>query len=442
MGFTQKFVNKYIKGNEMFYRFINVFSVDVFVRGANLLLIPVFLYLMTRREFGIYNYLYSFAMTASGILNFGFYVSLSKLYADTIENKKKQSSMIFTVTTSLLVLLSISIIILYFTKTDISFFNYSMKNNLDEINTSIYLNYRTYVFIAIISMIFTNYLTFFFISSENIPKLQKFNIFRLILSNGTAILVLYFSSSDTVMLRLAITYVAELLLTIVFVSFIVKRFIPVFDFYYLKKAFKIGTPIMIAAIMATMVNFGDKFFVMKYAGVNDFADYSLAIMLATIILIVFQSFNFVWLPLFLKEKDMATLKRKTKRYTIFMFLALFGIGFIIFLVVWVALKFKIIPSTYSGGILLVLPILIFSQIFAALIGLYVNFMTYFEKTYIQVFVGGVISFIGYFLFDYLTSAYLVVGAALALLILNILSFIFYYTRTQYYISNRLIHNKA
>jgi len=442
MGFTQKFVNKYIKGNEMFYRFINVFSVDVFVRGANLLLIPVFLYLMTRREFGIYNYLYSFAMTASGILNFGFYVSLSKLYADTIENKKKQSSMIFTVTTSLLVLLSISIIILYFTKTDISFFNYSMKNNLDEINTSIYLNYRTYVFIAIISMIFTNYLTFFFISSENIPKLQKFNIFRLILSNGTAILVLYFSSSETVMLRLAITYVAELLLTIVFGSFIVKRFIPVFDFYYLKKAFKIGTPIMIAAIMATMVNFGDKFFVMKYAGVNDFADYSLAIMLATIILIVFQSFNFVWLPLFLKEKDMATLKRKTKRYTIFMFLALFGIGFIIFLVVWVALKFKIIPSTYSGGILLVLPILIFSQIFAALIGLYVNFMTYFEKTYIQVFVGGVISFIGYFLFDYLTSAYLVVGAALALLILNILSFIFYYTRTQYYISNRLIHNKA
>lgn len=442
MGFTQKFVNKYIKGNEMFYRFINVFSVDVFVRGANLLLIPVFLYLMTRREFGIYNYLYSFAMTASGILNFGFYVSLSKLYADTIENIKKQSSMIFTVTTSLLVLLSISIIILYFTKTDISFFNYSMKNNLDEINTSIYLNYRTYVFIAIISMIFTNYLTFFFISSENIPKLQKFNIFRLILSNGTAILVLYFSSSETVMLRLAITYVAELLLTIVFGSFIVKRFIPIFDFYYLKKAFKIGTPIMIAAIMATMVNFGDKFFVMKYAGVNDFADYSLAIMLATIILIVFQSFNFVWLPLFLKEKDMATLKRKTKRYTIFMFLALFGIGFIIFLVVWVALKFKIIPSTYSGGILLVLPILIFSQIFAALIGLYVNFMTYFEKTYIQVFVGGVISFIGYFLFDYLTSAYLVVGAALALLILNILSFIFYYTRTQYYISNRLIHNKA
>lgn len=437
MGFVKEFIGKYVKGNEMFSRFVKVFSVDVLVRGANLLLIPVFLYLMSRQEFGIYNYLYSFAMTAAGILNFGFYVSLTKLYADTNESKRKQSSMMFTLSTSMVFLLAVSMIVIYLTKFDISFFNYSMKNNLDDINTAIYLNYRVFVFVAIISMVFTNYLTFFFISSDNIPNLQKFNILRLILSNGTAILVLYYSSSDTVMLRLAITYVAELLLTIAFGSLIVKRFIPVFDFYYLKKAFKIGSPLMVAAIMATMINFGDKFFVMKYAGVSDFADYSLAIILATIVLIVFQSFNFVWLPMFLKEKDMLVLKRKTRRYTILMFFALMGIGLMIFIGVWVALRFKIIPSVYSSGILVVLPVLIVSQVFAALIGLYVNYMTYFEKTYIQVFVGGIISIIGYFLFDYLTGAYLGLGAALALLILNILAFIFYYTRTQYYINNRL-----
>ena len=437
MGFVKEFIGKYVKGNEMFSRFVKVFSVDVLVRGANLLLIPVFLYLMSRQEFGIYNYLYSFAMTAAGILNFGFYVSLTKLYADTNESKRKQSSMMFTLSTSMVFLLAVSMIVIYLTKFDISFFNYSMKNNLDDINTAIYLNYRVFVFVAIISMVFTNYLTFFFISSDNIPNLQKFNILRLILSNGTAILVLYYSSSDTVMLRLAITYVAELLLTIAFGSLIVKRFIPVFDFYYLKKAFKIGSPLMVAAIMATMINFGDKFFVMKYAGVSDFADYSLAIILATIVLIVFQSFNFVWLPMFLKEKDMLVLKRKTRRYTILMFFALMGIGLMIFIGVWVALRFKIIPSVYSSDILVVLPVLIVSQVFAALIGLYVNYMTYFEKTYIQVFVGGIISIIGYFLFDYLTGAYLGLGAALALLILNILAFIFYYTRTQYYINNRL-----
>ena len=204
MGFIREFIDKYIKGNEMFSRFVNIFSVDVLVRGANLLLIPVFLYLMTKHEFGIYNYLYSFALTAAGILNFGFYVALAKLYADTIDNKDKQSSMIFTITSSLIVLLGLSLIIVYFTKADIYFFNYSMKNNLDQVNTSIYLSYRTFIFIAIISTVFTNFLTFFFVSSENIPNLQRFNIFRLILSNGTAILILYYSSSDTVMMRLEI----------------------------------------------------------------------------------------------------------------------------------------------------------------------------------------------------------------------------------------------
>lgn len=437
MGFIREFIDKYIKGNEMFSRFVNIFSVDVLVRGANLLLIPVFLYLMTKHEFGIYNYLYSFALTAAGILNFGFYVALTKLYADTIDNKDKQSSMIFTITSSLIVLLGLSLIIIYFTKADIYFFNYSMKNNLDQINTSIYLSYRTFIFIAIISTVFTNFLTFFFVSSENIPNLQRFNIFRLILSNGTAILILYYSSSDTVMMRLAITYGAELLLTIVFGRFIVRRFIPKFNIYYLKKAFKLGTPIMVAAIVGIMVNFGDKFFVMKYAGVNEFADYSLAMLLATIIVIIFQSFNFVWLPLFFKEKDLITLKRKTRRYTIIMFLALMGIGILIFIGVWIALKIKIIPSTYSEGILILLPILLLAQVFAALIGLYINYMTYFEKTYILVFVGIIISFIGYFLFDYLSKTYLSVGAAIALLILNILTFIFYYTRTEYYINNRL-----
>ena len=77
MGFVKEFISKYVKGNEMFSRFVKVFSVDVLVRGANFLLIPVFLYLMTQKEFGIYNYLYSFAMTAASILNFGFYISLS-----------------------------------------------------------------------------------------------------------------------------------------------------------------------------------------------------------------------------------------------------------------------------------------------------------------------------------------------------------------------------
>lgn len=434
MTLIKHYIEKYIKGNEIFTRFVNVFSVDVVVRGANFLLIPVFLYLMTKEEFGVYGYLYSFAMTVSGILNFGFYLSITKLYADTIEDKRAQASMLFTITTSLLVLVSISMLIIYFSKVDVSFF--SLLNKSNDINSTTYLTYRVYVFLAILSMIFTNYITFYFVGSDQIRKLQAFNIIRFFLANVTAVLVLYFSAADSVMLRLAITYVAELFLTIIFGSFLLKNFLPKYNVAYLKKAFKIGMPIMIAALMGAMMNFGDKFFVMKYAGANDFAVYNLGILLATIVLIVYQSFNFIWFPLFLREKDLVVLRRKTRRYILIIFIGLSAIGLCLWLGTFIALEWKIIPQKYNG-VLPILPILILSQVFVSLVSLLVNFMTYFEKTYIQVFVGGGLSVIGYFLFDYFTKYYLGIGAAIVLLILNIISFIFYYTRTEYYINNRL-----
>lgn len=434
MAFIKEFIGKYIKGNEIFSRFLNVFSVDVLVRGANFLLIPVFLYLMTKKEFGIYGYLYSFAMTVSGILGFGLYVSMTKLYADNIDDKKKQSSMLFTVTTTLLFLVGLTMLIVFFSKIDIDFF--SLLNKSVDINSITYLNYRIYVFVAILSMIFTNYLSFFFIGSDQIRKLQAFNIIRFFLANGTAILVIYFSSLDSAMLRLAITYLAELILTIIFGSFLFKKFLPKYNVAYLKKALKIGIPIMVAALMSAMMNFGDKFFVMKYAGANDYAVYNLGFLLATIVLIVYQSFNFIWFPLFLREKDLKVLRRKTRRYIIIIFFGLFAIGLFIWLFTFIALEWKIIPQKYNG-VLNVLPILIISQVFAAIVGLLVNYMTYFEKTYIQIFVGAGISIFGYFLYDYFVKGYLGIGAALALLILNIVSFIFYYTRTEYYIKNRL-----
>ena len=45
--------------NPFFKKFISLFSTDVLVRGANFLLIPVFLHLMSKHDFGVYGYLYN-----------------------------------------------------------------------------------------------------------------------------------------------------------------------------------------------------------------------------------------------------------------------------------------------------------------------------------------------------------------------------------------------
>lgn len=434
MKSIREITNKYIKENEIFSRFIKVFSVDVLVRGANFLLIPVFLRLMSPEEYGLYGYLYSFATTLSSILCFGFYVALIKLYADTVSDKNKQGSMLYTLTTSLFLLVFLSIIIVYFWRIDVDFFSFLNKAN--SLGANQYFTYRDFVFVATASMIFSTYLTFFLVSSERIKGLQTFNLLRFFLTNLTAILVIYFSDGDNVFQRLAVTYSMELILTLTFSIIIYKNFVFKFSSYFLKKAFKLGLPIMASSIMYAVVNFGDKFFVAKYSGEKGMAIYYLGFLLATIVLIIYQSFNFVWNPLFMKEKDLIVLRRKTNRYLWIIALGLSFVGLLIWIGSYIGLKINLIPQDYYL-ILKILPFLIISQVIAAMAQLMINFMTYFEKTYIHVILGGGLSLIGYFLYDFVGINCGVLGISFGVMFLNILMFLFYYFRTQYYINNRL-----
>ncbi|NCC17908.1 MAG: hypothetical protein EOM29_03120 [Bacteroidia bacterium] len=434
MKSIREITNKYIKENEIFSRFIKVFSVDVLVRGANFLLIPVFLRLMSPEEYGLYGYLYSFAMTLSTILCFGFYIALIKLYADTVSDKDKQGSMLYTLTSSLFILVLISIIIVYFWRIDVDFFSFLNKTN--SVGANQYFTYRDFVFVAAASMIFSTYLTFFLVSSERIRGLQTYNLLRFFLTNLTAILVIYFSDGDNVFQRLAVTYSMELILTLTFSIIIYKNFVFKFSSYFLKKAFKLGLPIMASSIMYAVVNFGDKFFVAKYSGEKGMAIYYLGFLLATIVLIIYQSFNFVWNPLFMKEKDLIVLRRKTNRYLWIIAFGLSFVGLLIWIGSYIGLKINLIPQDYYL-ILEILPFLIISQVIAAMAQLMINFMTYFEKTYIHVILGGGLSLIGYFLYDFVGINFGVLGISFGVMFLNILMFLFYYFRTQYYINNRL-----
>lgn len=434
MNIVNEFVNKYIKGNEIFSRFIKIFSVDVLVRGANFFLIPVFLRIMSQEEYGTYGYLYSFSTTMSAILCFGFYVALIKLYADTISDKTKQGSMLYTLSSSLFVLLILSMVIVYFWKIDVEFFSFLNKAN--SLGSNQYFLYRNFVFVATASMVLSTYLTFYLVSAEKIRGLQTFNILRFLFTNLSAILVIYYSEGDAVFQRLAVTYSMELILTLTFSIIIYKNFVFKFSSYFLKKAFKLGLPIMASSIMYAVVNFGDKFFVAKYSGEKGMAIYYLGFLLATIVLIIYQSFNFVWNPLFMKEKDLIVLRRKTNRYLWIIALGLSFVGLLIWIGSYIGLKINLIPQDYYL-ILKILPFLIISQVIAAMAQLMINFMTYFEKTYIHVILGGGLSLIGYFLYDFVGINFGVLGISFGVMFLNILMFLFYYFRTQYYINNRL-----
>lgn len=416
-------------------RFLSLFSTDVLVRGANFLLIPVFLQLMTRDEFGIYGYLYSFAMAMSLVFTLGFHASVPKLYADTKNDKKAQGSMLFTLSLTLISTLIVLFSLISITGVDEVFFG--LVNRNEEVENFNYATYRVYLLVAMCSMVLSNLLTYYFVAAEKIKNIQAFNLIRFFLANGLALVMLYTApSADAALLRLSTTYLVELALCGIFAIFLCKNFTLKFSLYYLRKGLKIGLPLSLVALMNAITNFGDKHFVMLYCGAAIVGVYNLASLLATIPVIVYQSFNFIWLPSFLQEKNLILLKKKTNKNGMRIFLLLVLLAVFIYVGAWVLLKLNIFPESYVL-IMEILPPLLLAQIFASLNLFYFNYFTYFEKNYITILTSIVVNGLGYLLFSLTASHFGYLGVAYSLLIANFTLFLIYYFLSSFYIKKAL-----
>ena len=254
---------------------------------------------------------------------------------------------------------------------------------------------------------------------------------------STVILVLYFSKdSDTALIRLSVTYVIELALCCIFSRQIIKEFICKYSIPFIKKALKIGLPICFVALINSFINFGDKQFVMMYCGSQAMGGYNLATMLATIPLIVFQSFNFIWLPDFLDEKNLISLNQKTNKNSKIIVLLLLFISLVVWIGTYGLIEFGVFPADY-GVILAYLPILLLAQIFAAMILFYFNFFTYFEKTYVPMIISILSAIPSVFLYNYCGQAYGVIGIASILAILNLIVLTTYIGFAKYYLRKRI-----
>ena len=429
-SFWKNSIEKY-RNKVAFRRFISLFSTDVLVRGANFLLIPLFLYLMTRDEFGVYGYLYSFAMAMSLVFTFGFHASVPKLYADTKDDKQAQGSMLFTL--SLTLILGLVLIFSLISLTGIDEYFFGLINRNEEMKNFSYDTYRPYLLVAMASMVLSNLLTYYFVASEKIKNIQAFNLIRFFFANGLAILLLYTApDADAALLRLSVTYIVELLLCCVFLFFLCKNFTFKFSKYYLYKGLKIGLPLSFVALLNAITNFGDKHFVMIYCGAGVVGVYNLASLLATIPVIVYQSFNFIWLPSFLQEKNLILLKKKTDRNGLRIFIFLLLLSVLIYIGAFFLLQWGVFPENYSL-IMQILPPLLLSQIFASLNLFFFNYFTYFEKNYLTILTSIVINSLSYLLFSLTASRFGYIGVAYSLLLSNFTLFVIYYILTSYYV---------
>lgn len=428
---VRKWRSRY-KESILLKRLLAVLSVDILVKVSGILLLPVYLRLMTQEEYGLYNYILSIILTISIVLNFGLYIPLSKFYHDDTDPVKR-GELLFTVSTLLLATLTILLLPVYLFHWDYSIIHFLFRNPID------YESYRGGILLALVMTVMNFMLTNFFYATEKIRKLQQYNIARILTINIACVVTLFLLRGiGSVQVRLITTYLAELLLFLLFSIFFIQESSRKFNSLLARSGLRLALPIMISALFGIVINFSDKFFLEKYGTFTRLSYYYLASSCASVIPLIFASFQNAWLPLFLKEKDIRKNIARTNKLLlrIFAVFAILSLFIIIFLKIVLALG--IIQSKYEQT-LYVLPLILASQIFSAMVPLYSNYLIYFEKTYITTVTGLILCGVSLGLSLLLIPPFGVYGAATVSLLCNLTYLVLYYFIIRSYTKKFLIN---
>ncbi len=406
-----------ICNNQVASRFTKVFSVDILVKGSTFLLLPVYLHLMTQNEVGVFNYLYAFVQTISVLLSFGLYTAQSKLYHDYTENKRKE--LLFSINFIFISFLIVVLVPIYIFGLDFKAINFLFDHPIP------YHLYRFPLLLAFISSAGSFMLFNFLLTSENIKRVQMYNLFRLFLSNGVVIAILYFSKGDKVFTRLCSYYLCETLLWLLFSISYVKEFKFAFSSKLIKVILSYSLPIFLLAILATVQGFSDKFFIQQKTDMSVMAVYTLGVTIASVCSLIIMSFQNIWLPIFLKEKNVEANFKRTQKMIKIIVVIFFIIALLMIASVKIALIFNIIPVIYEK-VIVILPFLFLSQILLAVNAMFGNYFLYFGKMKLGSITGGCVYIISFVLNFWLIPRYGVNGAIIALLLGNIILLITVY----------------
>jgi O-antigen/teichoic acid export membrane protein len=197
------------------------------------------------------------------------------------------------------------------------------------------------------------------------------------------------------------------------------------------KSLKLGLPIMVSALFGIFVNFTDKFLLQKYGSLKELSNYYLAFSFASIIPVIFTSLQNVWLPVFLKEKGIEKNFKKTQSLLSKLLLLFFILAILIWLLFIALLWISVIPQKYAQ-VIWILPILLITQIFAAITSLFTNYLIYFERTGIASVLGLIMSLVSVGLGLWLVPVWGVYGAALSTMVVGFIYLVIYYYLVIYF----------
>lgn len=414
--------------------YFKVFSVDVMVKGAGILLLPVYLKVMTQEEFGLYGYLIAIISTFSIVFNLGVYIAQSKLYHEYPEGQR--GSVLYTLNMLLLGFIVLLMLLVVAFDLDFPVIEFMFKNPID------YPAYRWAILLATVVSVYSMMLVNYFLTSNMISRLQLFNIARIVLVNAIVIGVLYASSNgDHALLRIQYAYVIEVVAIAVFAIVYIKAMEFRFDRAVAVKALAISLPIVASALLGLFINLSDRYFIEKFGSLKDLSIYNLAIVISGVVPFVFASFQNIWLPEFLKERDVQANRLRSQRVVTRLVVLFVVLSIATWGILKAALWTGIVDGTYET-VLPLLPIVLLTSIITSLTPMYSNHLIYLDKLYLVVVVGIPVAVLSILLNWTLVPMYNIYGAAASSLVSGLCYLVSYALLSNKYYRKKLLANEG
>lgn len=357
---------------------------NIIIAALGYLILPVYLRLMTQEEFGEFSFIISVMSSFSLILSLSLYVSFIRNYSADETNDLMRSDLVSTVFNSLFIWLIIIDLFLLLVKPliidlYIAFFNISNFANEKYYLVLLLLNTGGILL----------YCYSLLMAKKNTRAIIIFTLSRFIFVSASSLIFIYFNflGQESVINRLFGIFIAELLVTLVYLFIYVAPNISLkINLLLLKDQFKIAVPLIPSGLIGIIVVAFDRGLITEYHGLKELANYNLAMMALAPMTMVMTATQVIWAPHLFSLKDPKSAMRQTIKTMKIAFLLMIISAPLLSLAIYLALIYNFIGTEYS----VVPKIIMYASvgvIASILIQLNNNMFVYLKKTKYQFGIG-------------------------------------------------------
>jgi O-antigen/teichoic acid export membrane protein len=408
----------------------SVLLTDIVIKFLSFCILPLYLNLMSKTDFGEFGFIFTTAIMASTLMSLSLYTllikHLSKKSSKNLKNKKISTLTIGTIISNLIILSIVVLLELNFNIVT-SFFNIT--------------SYKTEKILLITLIIFINVISLFqyaiLISRKNSMNICLFLFFKFFFSNVISLILLKYNIFyyDTVFLRLTGILLGELTaLPLILILIKIKYIKFHFNYLYFKTTFLKCTPLIIASLLSLIMITVDRKILQFNFGNAILAEYNLVYILLLPLGMICQSISSILVPnLFsIKNSKLAFSEIMKSMLLIFFILILASIG--IYILIKITFYFGIIKKDYNNVLTLFIA-MFFGSIFGHLNNYLDTLNLYINKTIYKLLTTILIVLIFSIMNLILIPIYSYYGIAISLFIANFLGFIFGYFLLHHRIKN-------